>query len=91
MFGEAILELMASFGCTGFGGAPVSLGRIAEAKEDSPRPEWLRFLMSSGDHLPVPVIEKLARRFPGVEIFAVYGLTEVAGRLCVAAARRCHS
>ena len=83
MFGGAILELMASFGCSGFGGAPVSLGRISEAGEDAPMPDGLRFLMSSGDHLPVPVIQKLTEGFPGVKIFTVYGLTEVAGRLCV--------
>ena len=46
----------------------------------SPR---LRFFMNSGEHLPVPVMLQIREKFPTLEIYCVYGLTEVAGRLCV--------
>ena len=42
-----------------------------------------RFWVSSGDHLPLPVIEKFRRVLPGVGLFNMYGLTEVSGRLCI--------
>jgi acyl-CoA synthetase (AMP-forming)/AMP-acid ligase II len=50
---------------------------------EEPREHAFRFWVSSGDHLPLPVIEKLRRVLPGVGLFNMYGLTEVSGRLCV--------
>jgi feruloyl-CoA synthase len=81
-FGTGLLDEMEAEGCTGFGGAPAHLVRVVEPMEE-PRPHAFRFWVSSGDHLPLPVIEKLQRVLPGVGLFNMYGLTEVSGRLCV--------
>jgi acyl-CoA synthetase (AMP-forming)/AMP-acid ligase II len=81
-FGAGLLDEMEAEGCTGFGGAPAHLVRVVEPLEE-PRDHSLRFWVSSGDHLPLPVIEKFRRVLPGVNLFNMYGLTEVSGRLCV--------
>ncbi len=81
-FGAELLDEMERLGCTGFGGAPAHLVRVVEPL-DEPRDHSVRFWVSSGDHLPQHVIEKLRRVLPGVALFNVYGLTEVSGRLCV--------
>ena len=81
-FGAGLLDEMETLGCTGFGGAPAHLVRVVEPL-DGPRAHSLRFWVSSGDHLPLPVIEKLRRVLPGVGLFNMYGLTEVSGRLCI--------
>ncbi len=81
-FGAGLLDAMEAEGCTGFGGAPAHLVRVVEPLED-PREHAFRFWVSSGDHLPLPVIEKFRRVLPGVRLFNMYGLTEVSGRLCV--------
>ena len=81
-FGAGLLDEMAALGCTGFGGAPAHLVRVVEPLDEE-RDHPFRFWVSSGDHLPLPVIEKLRRVLPGVRLFNMYGLTEVSGRLCV--------
>jgi len=81
-FGAGLLDEMEAQGCSGFGGAPAHLVRVVEPLEE-PRPHGFRFWVSSGDHLPLPVIEKLRRVLPGVSLFNMYGLTEVSGRLCI--------
>ena len=81
-FGAGLLDEMETLGCTGFGGAPAHLVRVVEPL-DEPRAHSLRFWVSSGDHLPLPVIEKFRRVLPGVGLFNMYGLTEVSGRLCI--------
>jgi acyl-CoA synthetase (AMP-forming)/AMP-acid ligase II len=81
-FGAGLLDEMEAQGCTGFGGAPAHLVRVVEPLEE-PREHALRFWVSSGDHLPLHVIEKFRRVLPGVGLFNMYGLTEVSGRLCV--------
>lgn len=81
-FGPGLLDEMEALGCTGFGGAPAHLVRVVGPLEE-PRPHRLRFWVSSGDHLPVTVVEKLAMVLPGVSLFNMYGLTEVSGRLCI--------
>ena len=81
-FGTGLLDEMEAEGCTGFGGAPAHLVRVVEPMEE-PRRHPFRFWVSSGDHLPLPVIEKFRRMLPGVDLFNMYGLTEVSGRLCV--------
>ncbi len=81
-FGTGLLDEMDKEGCTGFGGAPAHLVRVVEPMEE-PREHSFRFWVSSGDHLPLPVIEKFRRMLPGIGLFNMYGLTEVSGRLCV--------
>jgi long-chain acyl-CoA synthetase len=80
-FGEDLLEFMEEKHCTGFGGAPAHLTRMVETpdRRDSP----LEFIVSSGDHLPEHTIQGIMSSFPRARLFCVYGLTEVAGRLCV--------
>jgi acyl-CoA synthetase (AMP-forming)/AMP-acid ligase II len=81
-FGTGLLDEMEAEGCTGFGGAPAHLVRVVEPMEE-PREHPFRFWVSSGDHLPLPVIEKFRRVLPGIGLFNMYGLTEVSGRLCI--------
>ena len=81
-FGAGLLDEMEALECTGFGGAPAHLVRVVEPL-DAPRPHRLRFWVSSGDHLPMSVVEKLMRVLPGVRLHYMYGLTEVSGRLCL--------
>ncbi|HQJ97410.1 MAG TPA: class I adenylate-forming enzyme family protein [Thermoleophilia bacterium] len=81
-FGEGLLDEMEAQGCTGFGGAPAHLVRVVEPLE-APREHPFRFWVSSGDHLPLHVIDKARRVLPGIALFNMYGLTEVSGRLCV--------
>ncbi len=81
-FGTGLLDEMEAEGCTGFGGAPAHLVRVVEPMQE-PREHAFRFWVSSGDHLPLPVIEKFQAVLPGVALFNMYGLTEVSGRLCV--------
>ena len=81
-FGAGLLDEMEAQGCSGFGGAPAHLVRVVEPLEES-REHALRFWVSSGDHLPLPVIKKFRRVLSGVDLFNMYGLTEVSGRLCI--------
>ena len=81
-FGTGLLDEMEALGCSGFGGAPAHLVRVVEPLEE-PREHAFRFWVSSGDHLPLPVIARLRRVLPGVRLFNMYGLTEVSGRLCI--------
>lgn len=81
-FGAELLEELRTEGCTGFGGAPAHLVRVVEPLEE-PRETGLRFWVSSGDHLPLRVIERFQALLPGVRLFNMYGLTEVSGRLCI--------
>jgi len=81
-FGTGLLDEMEAEGCTGFGGAPAHLVRVVEPMEE-PREHSFRFWVSSGDHLPLPVIEKFHAVLPGISLFNMYGLTEVSGRLCI--------
>jgi len=82
-FGSGLLDEIAEAGCTGFGGAPAHLVRVVEPL-DEPWPTGApRFWVSSGDHLPLDVIDRARRVLPGLLLFNMYGLTEVSGRLCV--------
>lgn len=63
-----------------FGGAPVQARWIAQSGERIG--SRLRWLMSSGDHLPTAVISELRAALPDLAIHTVYGLTELAGRFC---------
>ena len=73
---------------TAFGGAPIQLRWLAETFKgltDSGQSigSPLRFVMSSGDHLPTDVIDLLRQYSPTTDIFTVYGLTELGGRFCI--------
>lgn len=83
MIGNNLLDQIRAYGCTGFGGVPVHFTRILASLKNGADIGNLRFLMNSGDHLPVPVIEGIRGLASHLQIFCVYGLTEVAGRLCV--------
>lgn len=65
---------------TAFGGSPFHVRFIAMAGQA--RCPSLRWIMSSGDHLPVSVIDQLMDTMPGVELHVVYGMAELAGRFC---------
>lgn len=82
-FGSSIVTTLQRHRCTGFGGVPANFIRLAPLAEQSSAPESLRFLMNSGEHLPVPTLKSLRANWPTVQIFCAYGLTEVAGRLCI--------
>lgn len=87
--GGTLLDQIKAYSCTGFGGVPVHFRRLLAALETATdHAPTLRFLMNSGEHLPVPVVEGLRAFLPEVAIFCVYGLTEVAGRLCILPAER---
>lgn len=83
LFGSAIFERIEANNCTGFGGVPVHFTRILGSLESQTPPAGLRFLMNSGEHLPVPVLKQIHQAMPEVEVYCVYGLTEVSGRLCI--------
>jgi acyl-CoA synthetase (AMP-forming)/AMP-acid ligase II len=70
---------------TAIGGAPVQFRWLSDAlsEGDAPWVSELRFVMSSGDHFPESVIAALRHCAPGLEVFTVYGLTEVGGRFCI--------
>ena len=83
LFGDTIINLLEEYHCTGFGGVPVHFARIAGYFEETIQVKNLRFLMNSGEHLPIPILLKIQKMLPDVQFFCVYGLTEVAGRLCI--------
>ncbi|MSO55097.1 MAG: long-chain fatty acid--CoA ligase, partial [Rhodospirillales bacterium] len=66
---------------TCFGGAPGQLRWIADCAAERPVP--LRWVLSSGDHLPVDVIRRLRANLPKTDILTVYGMTELGGRFCI--------
>ena len=82
LFGDALLEKAAEFKATGFGGVPAHYVRVADAIEDGAATPELRFLMNSGDHLPINVLKTLLGAFPNAQFFCVYGISECAPRVC---------
>lgn len=83
LIGSSLIDIMCKNHCTGFGGVPVHFIRLAGILKDIDSPESIRFLMNSGEHLPVPVLKEIHSALPDIQFFCVYGLTEVAGRLCI--------
>jgi len=82
LFGDALLEKAAQFNATGFGGVPAHYVRIADAIDDGAQVPELRFIMNSGDHLPINVLKTLVDAFPASEFYCVYGISECAPRVC---------
>ena len=74
-----------SHGPDGIGGAPIQCRWLADycESENGSSFDKLDFIISSGDHLPVTVINSLCSNLPSLKIYTVYGLTEVGGRFCV--------
>ncbi len=83
MFGAGILDQLATYECTAFGGAPVHFMRLVGALKIKQPERPIRFLFNSGEHLPIPVLEELIEKLPDTRIHCVYGLTEVSGRFCI--------
>jgi acyl-coenzyme A synthetase/AMP-(fatty) acid ligase len=75
-----LVEELAGNKISAFGGSPFHSQFIAMAGTD--RLPDLRWLMSSGDHLPVSVIDQLFAAFPDLELHVVYGMAEMGGRIC---------
>lgn len=82
-FGDDLFAEMEKNRCTGFGGAPAHIVRATQPLDAPIFPKPLRFWVSSGDHLPVSVLSKAQTVLPEVDFYVVYGLSEVAGRLCI--------
>lgn len=86
MFKQLATVLLAS-DATGFGGAPIQLRWVGEYIQSINPPNInnlnIKFLISSGDYLSVEIIKLLLEVLPKVELFTVYGLTELGGRFCV--------
>jgi long-chain acyl-CoA synthetase len=79
---QVVLRELSQLGVTGLSGVP-STFLLLLAKGDFtglsfPR---LRYLTVAGGALPAPALADLARAFPGVRIFVMYGATEAAGRI----------
>lgn len=88
LFASDFANLVVKHRLTGFGGAPAHLGRLFGGSPEFSLPDYFRFIMSSGDHLPVALIQNIRHYFPTLQIFVVYGLSEVAGRLCILPAEK---
>ncbi len=82
-FGADLFAEMSAFQCTGFGGAPAHMIRAIQPLQAPFSPDPLRFWISSGDHLPADVLQKARTFLPSVKFYVMYGLSEVAGRLCI--------
>lgn len=65
---------------TAFGGSPFHLRFIGMAGAD--RLPHLRWVMSSGDHLPLSTITDLQSNFSDLAVHVFYGMVEVGGRMC---------
>ena len=81
LFGDALIDAVKTRDITGFAGVPAHYVRITDMVE-SPVESRLRFLMNSGDHLPINVLRRLLELFPHTDIHCVYGISECAPRVC---------
>lgn len=75
------LEFLTGAAPDAFGGSPLQLRWLSAAGDGLP--QSLRWAMSSGDRLPADVTRALRRNGSGPDVIIAYGLTEVAGRLCI--------
>lgn len=65
----------------GFGGAPLQLLQLAEQPLLDCAPA---LMVGSGDFMGAAILSRLWERLPSSRVAKFYGLTEVAGRLCLA-------
>lgn len=77
---ELVMQFIRS-GADAFGGSPLQARWLAASAADIAA--QLKWIMASGDHFPESVIADLRRDIPGIRVITAYGLTELAGRLCV--------
>jgi acyl-CoA synthetase (AMP-forming)/AMP-acid ligase II len=82
-YGKGILENLRETSCTGLVGVPATFIRMLPVLAEISELKNFRFFFNSGEHLPTPIINSIREGAPKVSIFCVYGLTEVAGRLCI--------
>jgi acyl-CoA synthetase (AMP-forming)/AMP-acid ligase II len=79
---QVILREMARLGATGLSGVPSTFMLLLRKGDfegfDAPR---LRYLTCAGGHLPDLYVRRLRERFPGADLFLMYGATEAAGRI----------
>lgn len=80
MMAKDLLGALVEHRVTAFGGSPFHVQFLAQA--GSQRLPDLRWVMSSGDHLSSEVIDALHESMPDVELHVVYGMAEMAGRIC---------
>ena len=78
---KGLKEFITITGANCFGGSPLQARWIADLAEREDI--GLRWIMTSGDHMPEESVIKLQSFIPGVTINIVYGLTEVGGRCCI--------
>ena len=78
-----MVSTMQDWRSTAFGGSPLQVRWIVETGEEAGVDFELNWIMSSGDNLPVDVIDRLGERMPNSKMIVAYGLTEVAGRFCM--------
>jgi long-chain acyl-CoA synthetase len=82
-YGKDMLENLISTSCTGLAGVPATFIRMLPVIKDISGLSNMRFFFNSGEHLPAPVINSIREGAPNISLYCVYGLTEVAGRLCI--------
>lgn len=71
---------------TCFGGSPLQVNWISECAKQSQID--LKWIMSSGDNISYSSIQSFCNNLPLTTLYVVYGLTEVAGRLCILEPRK---
>ncbi|HEY4215976.1 MAG TPA: class I adenylate-forming enzyme family protein [Gemmatimonadaceae bacterium] len=76
-----LIEFLVGQNVTAFGGAPMQVRWIVDFGDAGVR--GLRWMMTSGDHLPADVASAALVRMPSTSLFVAYGLTEAAGRFCI--------
>ena len=75
------LNILLDLKADAYGGSPIQLRWISEASDLLCN--QLKWVMSSGDNLPVGIIQDLKQGIDQLEVVTAYGLTEVAGRFCM--------
>lgn len=83
LFKGDLASLTREWGATAFGGSPIQVRWIVETAENTGDDFGLNWMMSSGDNLPVDLIDRAGQALPRTKIVVAYGLTEVGGRFCM--------
>jgi acyl-CoA synthetase (AMP-forming)/AMP-acid ligase II len=72
-----IVETIVREEVTGLAAVPPLWSQIVRLLDESPRPlPSLRRVTNSGGKIPLNILEKMPRVFPGVDVYLMYGLTE---------------